>query len=93
MPTVRDDAKKVATPAGNDIGAEAVQRRSEEIRVQRILDDVRYWRERAEAIRTEAEFSEKSIVRATLLDTAYGYEVMASRIEERLGQRVKPRRP
>jgi hypothetical protein len=87
--TVRDDSEKVTTLAADDIRIEDMRRRSEEIRVQRLIDDVRYWRERAEVIRTEAEFTEESIARATLLETAKGYETLASRIEERLSQTMK----
>jgi hypothetical protein len=87
--TVTDDSEEVTTRAAD---VEDMRRRSEEIRVHRLMDDVRYWRERAEVIRTEAEFTDKSIVRATLLDTANGYETLASQIEERLGQMVKAQR-
>jgi hypothetical protein len=60
--------------------------RVEEIREQRLIDDVKYWRERAEEKRREAEFIPQPIRRATLLDTAEGYETLASRIEQRLGE-------
>ncbi len=57
-------------------------------RKQRLIGDVKYWRERAEEKRREAEFILQPITRASLLDTAEGYEVLASRIEQRLGEAV-----
>jgi hypothetical protein len=41
--------------------------RAEEIRTQRLIDDVKYWRERAEEVRTEAEFALQPITRAAFL--------------------------
>jgi len=60
--------------------------RFEKIRKQRLVGDVKHWRELAEEKRTEAEFTTQPIRRATLLDTAEGYEVLANQIEQRLGR-------
>jgi hypothetical protein len=60
--------------------------RAEEIRTQRLIDDVKYWRERAQEVRTEAEFALQPITRTALLETVQGYEALASRIEQRPGE-------
>jgi hypothetical protein len=60
----------------------------EEFRKQRLIGDVRYWRDRAKEKRKEAEFTLRPITRANLLDTAEGYEALASQIEQRLGEAV-----
>jgi hypothetical protein len=82
------DSEGGPTQAADDVQVQDLRRRTERIRNQRIRDDVRYWRGRAEEIRTEAGFVEESLARAALLDTANSYETLATRIEERLGQTV-----
>jgi hypothetical protein len=84
--SVTQDSEDVPNQAAEDVHVQDLRRRTEKIRNQRIIDDVRYWRERAEELRTEAEFVEESLARAALLDTAKSYETLATRIEERLGQ-------
>jgi hypothetical protein len=63
-----------------------IRLRVEEIRMQRLIDDVKYWRDRADEVRTEAEFTLQPITRTALLETAQGYEALANRIEQRLGE-------
>jgi hypothetical protein len=60
----------------------------EEFRRRRLIGDVKYWRERAKEKRSEAECTLRPIARANLLDTAEGYEALASQIEQRLGEAV-----
>jgi hypothetical protein len=60
--------------------------RAHEIRTQRLIADVKYWRDRADEVRTEAEFTLQAITRTVLLETAQGYDALASRIEQRLGE-------
>jgi hypothetical protein len=60
--------------------------RAEEIRTRRLTDDVKYWRDRADEVRTQAEFTMQPITRTALLETAEGYEALANRIEQRLGK-------
>ena len=82
--------KHVRDNSGEGASRKSVARdmllRFEKIRKQRLVGDVKYWRELAEEKRTEAEFTTQPIRRATLLDTAEGYEVLANRIEQRLGR-------
>ena len=87
MPNVtKDNSENTPSRAADDIPVQELRRRTEKIRIQRVKDDVKYWRERAGEIRTEAEFVEESLARAALLNTAKSYETLATRIEERLGQ-------
>jgi hypothetical protein len=74
--------------AWNDF-VDDLRQRTNDIRTQRLLADIRYWRERAEEIRTEAGFTVEPMARATLLDAAKGYELLAVRIEERLAMTVR----
>jgi hypothetical protein len=74
--------------AWNDF-VDDLRQRTNDIRTQRLLADIRYWRERAEEIRTEAGFKVEPMARATLLKAADGYELLAVRIEERLAMTVK----
>jgi hypothetical protein len=73
--------------AWNDF-VDDLRQRTNDIRTQRLIADIRYWRERAEEIRTEAGFTVEPMARATLLDNANGYELLAVRIEERLARTV-----
>jgi hypothetical protein len=76
---VTDNQRDVSNREARDM-----RLRAEEIRTQRLIDDVKYCRERAEEVRTEAEFALQPITRTALLETAQGYEALASRIEQRL---------
>ena len=60
-------------------------------RKTQLIDDVKYWRDRAEEVRTEAEFTLQPITRTALFETAEGYEALASRIEQRLGEVGRPK--
>jgi hypothetical protein len=74
--------------SNREVSAQDMRLRAEEIRTQRLIDDVKYWRDRADELRTEAEFTLQPITRAALLETAQGYEALASRIKQRLGEVV-----
>ena len=84
MPNDATDNQEVVS--NRDVVARDMRLRAEEIRTQRIVDDIKYWRERADEVRTEAEFILHPTARAALLETAQGYEALASRIEQRLGE-------
>ena len=72
--------------SNREVVARDMRLRVEEIRTQRLIDDIRYWRDRADEVRTEAEFILHPTARPTLLESAQGYEALASRIEQRLGE-------
>jgi hypothetical protein len=91
MPNRVIDNGEGAVSRADEIHAADMGRRAEEIRIQRLIDDVEHWRNRAEELRTEAAFMEDSIARATILDTAMGYETFARRIQERLGMARRPK--
>jgi hypothetical protein len=86
------DAKAVGDKPGEKSKRKSLARdtflRFEEFRKQRLIGDVRYWRDRAKEKRREAECTLRPITRANLLDTAEGYEALASQIEQRLGEAV-----
>jgi hypothetical protein len=77
---------------GDNLGEKSVARDTpfpfDGFRKRRLIGDVTYWRERAEEKRRETEFILQPITRASLLDTAEGYEALANRIEQRLGAAV-----
>jgi hypothetical protein len=74
-----------ADVSNRELFAQDMRLRAEEIRMQRrVIDDVKYWRDRAEQVRTEAEFTLQPITRTALLETAQGYEALANQIEQRL---------
>ena len=50
-----------------EVYARDMRIRAEEIRTQRLIDDIKYWRERAEDVLTEAEFTLQPITRTALL--------------------------
>jgi hypothetical protein len=84
MPTqVTDNQEDVSS---REVLAPEMRVRAEKIRRQRLIDDIKYWRDRADQVRTDAEFTLQPITRMALLDTAQGYEALASRIEQRLGE-------
>jgi hypothetical protein len=84
MPTqVTDNPGDVSN---REVFARDMRLRAEEIRTQRLIDDVKYWRDRADEVRTEAEFTLQAITRTVLLETAQGYDALASQIEQRLGE-------
>ena len=84
MPNDATDNQEVVS--NRDVVARDMRLRAEEIRTQRLIDDIRYWRDRADEVRTEAEFILHPTARTALLETAQGYEALASRIEQRLGE-------
>ena len=45
-----------------------------------LIEDVKYWRDRADEMRTEAEFTLQPITRTALLETAQGYEALVARV-------------
>ena len=89
MPNDATDNQEVVS--NRDVVARDMRLRAEEIRTQRLIDDVKYWRDRADEVRTEAEFTLQPITRTALLETAQGYEALASRIEQRLGEAGLPK--
>ena len=82
----KNDTDSPGDVSNREVYARDMRVRAEEIRTQRLIDDIKYWRERAEEVRTEAEFTLQPITRTALLETAQGYEALASRIEQRLGE-------
>jgi hypothetical protein len=89
--------KHVRDNPGEESNRKSVARdmllRVEEFRKQRLIGDVKYWRERAEEKRREAEFILQPITRATLLDTAEGYEALAGRRRRRRVRSSEQSRP
>jgi hypothetical protein len=82
----KNDTDSPGDVSNREVYARDMRVRAEEIRTQRLIDDIKYWRERAEEVRTEAEFTLQPITRTALLETAKGYEALASQIEQRLGE-------
>ena len=87
----KDATDNPGDASDREVVARDMRLRVEEIRMQRLIDDVKYWRDRADEMRTEAEFTLQPITRTALLETAQGYEALANRIEQRLGEVGLPR--
>ena len=82
----KDATDNPGDASDREVVARDMRLRVEEIRMQRLIDDVKYWRDRADEVRTEAEFTLQPITRTALLETAQDYEALANRIEQRLGE-------
>jgi hypothetical protein len=54
------------------------------------LDNARYWRERAEAVRVQAELMRESEAKGHMLGIAQSYELRAQRAEERAKGKPAP---
>ena len=87
----KDATDNPGDASDREVVARDMRLRVEEIRMQRLIDDVKYWRDRADEVRTEAEFTLQPITRTALFETAQGYEALANRIEQRLGEVGLPR--
>jgi hypothetical protein len=57
------------------------------------LDNARYWRERAEEVRVQAELMRDSEAKGHMLGIASSYELLAVRAEERAKGKQAPGRP